>query len=110
MILTPDSLITNQSQETPPADHISHKSPSISLSLKTFLWKLLGNSDPWSTSYLDSLVGSEHRIFLHHNQMSTDWLYLPGQADTGQDQEHKETEVKNWVIILTDEERKSLRY
>ena len=31
------------------------------------------------------------------------------QVDTGQDQEHNETEVKNWVIILTDEENEFMK-
>ena len=31
------------------------------------------------------------------------------QVDTGQDQEHNETEVKNWVIILTDEEKEFMK-
>ena len=101
-MLTPDSLITNQSQETPPADHISHKPHSLTLSLKAFPWKPLGNSDPSSTTYLDSLLGNEHRIFLHHNPMSIDRLYYAWaswhrpRSVTYRDQSEKLSDHLNW--------------
>lgn len=37
--------------------------------------------------------------------MSVDRVYYAWAGDTGQDQEHTETEVKNSVIILTEEEK-----
>ena len=103
-MLTPDNLITNQSQETLSADHISHNSPppQPSLPLKAFLWKPLGSSDPGSTSCLDSLLGSEHHIFLHRNPMSVDRLYyaLAGwhrpRSGTYRDWSEKLGDYLNW--------------
>ena len=50
--------------------------PSLTLSLKTFPWKLLGSLGLLSTSYLDSLLGACNKscIFLHHNPGSVNWL------------------------------------
>ena len=76
MMLTPDYLTTNQSEECPGADHTPHKPPPHpifkNLSLKAF--REFGHL---STSCPDSLLGScnKHHTFLHHNLVSVDWLY-----------------------------------
>ena len=55
-MLIPDYLTINQS-EFPQADH-QFITPSLTLSLKNFLWKPLGSSGLLNTSYLDSFLGA----------------------------------------------------
>ena len=56
MMLTHHYLTPSQSEDCPKADHTSHKSLSLTLSLKTFPWKLAASLCLLNTNCLDSLL------------------------------------------------------
>ena len=67
MVLTPNYLPTNQSEECPQADRPPHNLPPSP-------WKPLGSSGLLSTSCLDALLGACERrcSFLHGDSLWVD--------------------------------------
>ena len=65
-MLTPDYLTTSHEQITNP------QSLSLTLSLKTFHWKLSGSSGVLNTSLV---YCNKCCLFLPYSQVSIDWLY-----------------------------------
>ena len=77
MMLTLDYLTTNQSEECPQADHITHNpSPSPCL-YKPFPESLQGVQVFQALATWTSCLVPCNKCctFLHHNQVSVDWLY-----------------------------------
>ena len=67
MILTPNYLTSNPSEECPPADPAPH-TPPYPLSLKTLPWKAWGVLVFWAlTAYTPCLMPAINFVFLQHN-------------------------------------------
>lgn len=77
MVLIPNDLSVNQSEEGPWADHTLHNPPSLTLSLKTLPCESWENSGLLNTSCLDSSLSTCKKCctFLHHDLESVDGLY-----------------------------------
>ena len=75
MMVTPDNLTTNHSEERPRADH-TPATLSLTLSSKTPPRKPSGSSGLLSISCLDSLLGARTKrcTLLPHSPVSVGWL------------------------------------